>query len=156
MTNRWMRPLSESQERGSQLVELALVFVLLALLVAGVWDLGRMFRGYITIANAARDGARYAIRLPCLPSNAIQRAALKTAITNAVIAEAAGSGITLTAANITITPDPVTTGCPTTSNRDVRVTVTYPHTMWMGGITGLGDVTLSASARMKWFGNDSG
>ncbi|MEA3338236.1 MAG: TadE family protein [Chloroflexota bacterium] len=144
------------EDRGSQLVELAVVFVLLALLVAGVWDLGRMFRGYITIANAARDGARYAIRLPCQPTNATQRAALKTAIQDAVIAEAAGSGITLTSANITIQPDPVNTGCPTTGNRQYVVTVTYPHIMWMTGITGMGNFTLTARARMDWFGNDSG
>ncbi len=156
MNTNWAKRWPVDRERGSQLVELALVFVLLALLVAGVWDLGRMFRSYITIANAARDGVRYAIRMPCLPSNATQRAALKTAVTNAVIAEAAGSGVTLTADNIIITPDPVDTGCPTTSSRDIRITVTYPHTMWLSGITGLGDVTLSASARMQWFGNDSG
>ena len=92
--NRAHRIHSTRKDRGSQLVEFALVFVLLALILAGVWDVGRMFRGYITIANAARDGVRYAIRLPCVQSNATQRAALKTAIQNAVIAEAAGSGVT--------------------------------------------------------------
>ena len=141
------------KDRGSQLVEFALVFLLLALILAGVMDLGRMFRGYITIANAARDGVRYAIRLPC--TDATQRAALKVAIENAVIAEAAGSGITIAPSNITITPD-LTVGCPTTGSRQMTVAVTYLHTMWMGGITGLGNVTLTARARMEWFGNDSG
>jgi Flp pilus assembly protein TadG len=154
MNTPWVRRWKENHERGSQLVELALVFVLLALLVAGVWDLGRMFRGYITIANAARDGARYAIRMPCT-SSATQRGQLKTAIENVVIAEAAGSGITLARTDITITPN-LTTSCPTTGDRSFTVQVTHPHTMWMGGITGLGNMTLTARATMRWFGDDTG
>jgi Flp pilus assembly protein TadG len=151
MIRRWIR-----SEHGAQLVEFAIVFLLLAMLVAGVWDLGRMFNAYITIANAARDGVRYAIKLPCFDANAAQRAALKTTIQNTVIAEAAGSGITLAPANITIVPDPVATGCPTTGSRRLQVTVTYPHATWMGGITGIGSFNLTARASMDWFGNDSG
>jgi Flp pilus assembly protein TadG len=152
MTNRWMKPLSENQERGSQLVELALVFVLLALLVAGVWDLGRMFRGYITIANAARDGARYAIRLPCIQDNASQRIAFRNAIIGAVNAELENTNIGTP--DIEIDPDPNVV-CPTVDDRTITVSVSVPHIMWMADITGLGDMTLTARAHMDWFGNDT-
>jgi len=49
-------------ERGQSLVELALVLPLLILLLMGIADLGRAFYSYIEITNAAREGARYAVR----------------------------------------------------------------------------------------------
>ena len=54
----WMglRPAS----RGQSLVEFALVFPVVALLIFGLVDLGRAVYAYSTIANAARQGARVA------------------------------------------------------------------------------------------------
>jgi len=46
-------------EKGQSLVEFALILPLVALLVAGLFDLGRAFFAVITISNAAREGARY-------------------------------------------------------------------------------------------------
>lgn len=46
--------------RGQALVEFALVFPLIVLLLFGVFDLGRAIYSYNTIANAARLGARIA------------------------------------------------------------------------------------------------
>lgn len=45
-------------ERGSQLVELALVLPLLAVLTAGVADFAQAWNARQILANAARDGAR--------------------------------------------------------------------------------------------------
>jgi len=45
-------------ERGSSLVEFALVIPVIMLLIFGAVDLGRAVYAYNTIANAARDGAR--------------------------------------------------------------------------------------------------
>ena len=53
-----------NRERGANLVEFALVLFVLALLMMGVVDFGRAFYSYITITNAAREGARRASRLP--------------------------------------------------------------------------------------------
>ena len=50
---------SEHRERGASLVEMALVMNLLFLFLVGVADFGRAFYTYITIANAAREGARF-------------------------------------------------------------------------------------------------
>ena len=54
-----------SDERGQAVLETALVSVVLLLLFAGAVDVGRMFYHYINITNAAREGARAAVRQPC-------------------------------------------------------------------------------------------
>ncbi len=45
-------------ERGTALVEFALVLPLLAVLVFGIIDFGRIFQSWVTLTNAAREGAR--------------------------------------------------------------------------------------------------
>lgn len=49
-----------SHERGSAIVELALVLPLLALLVLGTVDLGRVFRLQSRLTNSAREGGVFA------------------------------------------------------------------------------------------------
>ena len=57
-------------ERGSNLVEFALVAPVLVFLLIGIADVGRAFYDYISITNAVREGARYATRHPLDPANA--------------------------------------------------------------------------------------
>jgi Flp pilus assembly protein TadG len=66
MTNifdRWTRRLSRSvrSESGAELVEFALIFPTLLLVVLGIIDLGFLFQRYEVVTNAAREGARVAI-----------------------------------------------------------------------------------------------
>jgi Flp pilus assembly protein TadG len=53
-----------AHERGANLVEAAIVIPLLLIIVVGLADLGRLYFTYITIVNAAREGARYAAGHP--------------------------------------------------------------------------------------------
>jgi Flp pilus assembly protein TadG len=46
-------------ERGSSVVELAIVFPILLMLFAGTAELGRLFYTYTTLAKATKVGARY-------------------------------------------------------------------------------------------------
>jgi len=55
------RPHSRRGQHGQALVEFALVFPVLLLLIFGIIDAGRLIYTYNTVANAARDGARVAI-----------------------------------------------------------------------------------------------
>ena len=57
-TRRIIRPL---EERGQALVEFAVILPVIILILMGIVDLGRVFNAYVTIANAAREGARYGI-----------------------------------------------------------------------------------------------
>lgn len=48
-----------SDERGSSVIELAIVFPILLLLFVGVAELGRLFYTYTTLAKATKMGARF-------------------------------------------------------------------------------------------------
>jgi len=52
------------EQRGQSLVEFSLVLVFLIVVLIGVIDFARFFFTYGTIANAAREGARYGIIYP--------------------------------------------------------------------------------------------
>jgi Flp pilus assembly protein TadG len=56
------------QEDGQALLEFALVSVFLVLVLFGIIDFARIFFGYATMSNAAREGARYGIVHPGDPS----------------------------------------------------------------------------------------
>lgn len=57
----WMMRRFLRQERGSELVEFALVAILLLVQLFGIMEFGRAIWMYGTLAHAAREGARYAI-----------------------------------------------------------------------------------------------
>lgn len=48
-----------NDERGSSIVELAIVFPILLILFVGVAELGRLFYTYTTLAKATKMGARF-------------------------------------------------------------------------------------------------
>ena len=48
-------------ERGAELIELALVLPILLLVFAGIVDFALMFQRFLTVSNAAREGARIAV-----------------------------------------------------------------------------------------------
>ena len=47
--------------KGAELIEFALVFPLLLLLMFGIMDFGLLFQRYEAVTNAAREGARIAV-----------------------------------------------------------------------------------------------
>jgi Flp pilus assembly protein TadG len=83
MRDRWR------ENRGSSLVEFALISFMFVMVLAGVVEVGRMVLVYNTIANAAREGTRYAIVhgadqtvSPSGPGNPCTCTDVKTVITN--------------------------------------------------------------------------
>lgn len=57
-------PTSKKSERGQSLVELAFVIVIMLILLAGIVDLGRMIFEYMSMRDAAQEGASYASMYP--------------------------------------------------------------------------------------------
>ena len=125
------------RERGESLVEFAIGVSLLLLILAGVVDLGRGFYSYVVIANAAREGARYGASYP----------QDEGAIRGKVLAEAQGSGIALTPADVIVTLAP-----PPNKGSPVRVDVYYEFEPWVGTILGFlleeGKIDLNSWAQM--------
>lgn len=91
-------------ERGTQLVELAIVVPLLLMLVGATAEFGRFFHTYSTLAKATRAGARYQISQPPGASDA-------TAKNLVVFGNPAGTGTPvvagLTTAQVKVTPNKV-------------------------------------------------
>lgn len=141
----------QASERGSSVIEAALVTLLLLLLLAGAVDIGRAFYGFIVVTNAAREGARLATRLPCTSANLLL---LHNAILAAVDAEADGLGEDTTVIT-TITPDPLGTGCAA-AGTPIKVSVSYQLPTIMASVLGFSEITISNSASMVAFGNDQG
>ena len=48
-------------DRGSELIELAMVTPILMLMLAGIFDFGFLFRSWEIVTNAAREGARVGV-----------------------------------------------------------------------------------------------
>jgi Flp pilus assembly pilin Flp len=127
-------------ERGANLVEMALVTVLLLMLLAGVVDIGRLFNSWIVITNASREGARYAARFP-FDEDGIEQAAIQ---------EATDSGVSLYEDNIAIIELSRGPGEP------IRVKVEYRFDTIMGDIIQVGaGITLTGSTEMIVFGLDT-
>lgn len=51
---------SRETQRGQAILEFILILPLLLLVVAAVWEYGRVFEAQLVATNAAREGARYA------------------------------------------------------------------------------------------------
>ncbi len=155
---RWLAtPTSNRSSRGQSLVEFALTLPILLLILVGVLDLGRLYFTYISLTNAAREGARYGAKYP--PTNPTDQANSRVqAINNHVAGEVDRNIVTLTASNITINcPDgvPCTPGSPNTPgiNNRIQVTVTYPFQLITTYIFGGGTLQLRSSAEMVIYNN---
>jgi Flp pilus assembly protein TadG len=63
-----------NDQKGQSLVEVALSLPLLLLILAGILDLGRAYFTYITLSDAAAEGAAYAAVHPSNTQQVIDRA----------------------------------------------------------------------------------
>jgi Flp pilus assembly protein TadG len=138
---RWPRALLgrrlRGDEGGQSLVEFALVLPLLLLLMLGIFKFGVAFTNYLTLTDAARNGAR---ELAVERGQANPCAAAATAAKNA-----AGSLAGITVTEQFPAPD-VSTCANLVSGEDAVVTTTYPCDLSIMGIDFAPGCTLSASA----------
>lgn len=114
---------------GQSLIELALIIPLLLLIVFGAIDLARAYYAQVTITNASREGARYAMRVNSLPGTSVDKLA---EIRQRTVDEAGASGITIAAANVTVNCNGGAYAAPCTSGTAIRVSVTYQFNLLMG------------------------
>jgi len=101
-------------EKGQSLLEFALIVPILLIILAGVLDLGRLYYAYVSVTDAAAEGASYAAIHPQAHARAevLQRAQ-----------EASG-------ALVRIDPTMVQVDCPAVAaGAPVTVTVSYSFTL---------------------------
>jgi Flp pilus assembly protein TadG len=127
-------------ERGAELIEFALVFPVLLLVVLGIVDFGFLFQRMEVVTNAAREGARMAV-LPAYSS---------TDVRNRVCAYVQNGGVPVTTCSapggggnpvidVTTVSIPVAAGLTPMSGKRVQVTYTHnyifigPIASWFGG-----------------------
>jgi hypothetical protein len=130
-------------ENGQSLTELAVSMTFLIIVLAGVVDIGRAFFTYITLRDAAQEGAIYASYEPKDCSGILGR-----------IQETSKSPFDLSGANVSI--DIGASTCPTPPEKPcagdvIQVTVTYkdfPVTMpFLGALIGRQTFDISASVK---------
>ncbi|MHB0987906.1 MAG: TadE/TadG family type IV pilus assembly protein [Bellilinea sp.] len=68
-----MKKINRTTEKGQSLMELALVLIFILILLAGVVDLGRMMFEYLTMRDAAQEGAGYGAVYPSYCGQIIER-----------------------------------------------------------------------------------
>jgi Flp pilus assembly protein TadG len=120
------------RERGSSLVELAIGLLLLVTLLAVIVDAGIALNRYIIICNASREGARYAALYPGSAGG----------ITQAVVSEAADSGLTLVAGDVSIS------GLNGRGGSPIRVTVVCEVPTVLGSLVGRQSLTIRSMTEM--------
>jgi Flp pilus assembly protein TadG len=143
------------------MVEFSLLAGALFLLIMGIFDLGRAVAVYISIAEAAHEGARQLV----LRSNA-NSAPPDTLIVNATLAKIGGGGMVLIedpCLPACSTPAQASTNPPANSgyiwitpnrapgNHEVTVQITYafsPMTAMISELTGT-TITMTASSSMR-------
>ena len=141
------RPLRRSllwSESGAELIEFALVFPTLLVVMLGIIDFGFLFQRYEVVTNAAREGARVAI----LPGYA--NADVEARVNQYL----ASGGLTGTSSVVVGPAQPVAVGSQCITLRPVTVAYDYefafvgPLIGLVGG-TGLGTKTLHATSSMR-------
>jgi Flp pilus assembly protein TadG len=130
---------------GATLVEFAIVAPVLLLLLIGCLDFSRALNAYVTITNAAREGARYASL-----DAAADGAAVKTYLTGRV-APLDASAISVTLAFAPAADARWSSAAPAPGHVTVSVSYPWQATTWLIGslFSASGTRTLTSAASME-------
>lgn len=124
---------------GQSLTEFALMLPLLIVVLLGVLEVAHIYQAYVTITNAAREGARYGITDPTDTSGIKSRTM-----------QEASSEIVLNADDISIScPDATGGNCANaTTGTRITITVRYVYDFITTYLFGVGQMTISNYATM--------
>jgi len=126
--------------RGQGMIEFALLVPVLAILIAGVVDVGRGFHARVTLTNAVREGARYAASHPLTAVGELNT----TEIRDVVLEELAETSLrSLPRTDIAVTAE--SHGSPGTS---MTVTANFNFRPLLGAVLGIRAVPVRAQATM--------
>jgi Flp pilus assembly protein TadG len=133
----------QKQSKGQSLTEFALLLPVLIIVVMGVVEVAHIYQAYVTITNAAREGARYGIANPTdiagIKSHAVQEGSAEIPLSTANVSDptcASPDGSTPKACSVTLAGDRIT------------VTVTYTYHFITTYLFGIGSMNISNTATM--------
>jgi Flp pilus assembly protein TadG len=136
-------PESNKSEKGTAIVEAAIVLLTLFMFIFGIFEAGRFMNTQQVLTNAAREGARLAVTplsgTDTLPNNSEITARVESFLTSAGIA---CSGC------VTVTQELVTTGAVQTSYTRVQVENDY-QVLTVPLFFDMLEVTLKGEALMR-------
>jgi Flp pilus assembly protein TadG len=137
------------KQRGTALVEFAVMLPLLTLLLVGVVDMGLIIHEHQLLQNAAREGAHFSA-LPANYVDPVNPTATTAAIKQRVIDYLAQENITVNASDITINQGyPIAAGGLTATASQVTVTYTRPLLIGGGSILGFTSVVLTGQSTFR-------
>jgi len=139
-------------ERGSELIEMAMVTPILLLILAGIFDFGMMFRSWEVVTNAAREGARVGV-LPAYTNPDNVRARVEQYMQASGVATACALSCTPSACSVCVQSQALVTGAGTVTARSVTVTSVQalPSLGVIGAFFGgsFGSVPLASTSVMR-------
>lgn len=122
-------------EKGSNLVEAALLLPIFLLLLLGVADLGMGFTTYISLTNAAREGSRWMTIHPDDKAGTRAR----------IYYEIDGAGLSPSDVEIEFMPDQISYQ----SGDVVTILIKHEYTLLFGVFTALPSIPLRINASMR-------
>lgn len=125
-----------SRTFGQSLVELALLLPVIIIILAAVFDLGRVIDASVVITNAVRTGARFGSLHPTWYDSVRIR----------VVDFANNSGMNFT--GVVLAPENVAVSMENEAGTSVIVTVDYDLPLYFGPIIGLDTFRITRSAEM--------
>ncbi len=141
-----IQPFKDQKSQGQSLVEFALMFPLLLMIIVGVFDIGRAYYAYVTITNAAREGARGGAGDPTNTSAILAAAEREANSTGVAITD---SMITIGCATFSASPAYDPSKCGSLSSGDLlRVQINYPFAPITGQVLGLNSIPMRGAAVM--------
>jgi Flp pilus assembly protein TadG len=136
-------------ERGAELIEFAVVLPMLLLVFVAIVDFGLLFQRYLTVSNAAREGARIAV-LPGYAQTDVQNR-----VTEYVRNSTGDNTLSPAAVRTLVSIDP-DGGGPLLPFQAAQVTVSLTHNyLFIGPVSGLlgggsfTSITLAARSTMR-------
>ena len=127
MATRTRRARARNGEAGAELIEFALIFPLLLMVMLGIVDFGFLFQRLEVLENAAREGARVAA-LPGYDT---------TDVENRVMDYVAVGGVPTAAGNPTVTVTTTTAVVGLNGQPATTVNVSYQHDyIFLGAVAG--------------------
>jgi Flp pilus assembly protein TadG len=92
-----------ASDRGSELVEMAIVLPIFVLLIMGIMDFGFLFQRYEVVVNAAREGARLAVigtHSNASVQTRVQNYLTSSGLTGSATAQVGNTSMTVNGANV--------------------------------------------------------